>query len=262
PPPALGRRRTALGDAPAENEIPVEAMVEREPAPIDCSAKGWIRALKGHVAADNEIKFKEGDRPRFHFHAETTDKLVLFGTNGRFYTLGADKLPGGRGHGEPVRLMIELGNEQEIVTLFVHKPGRKLVVASSDGRGFVVKEEDVIAQTRTGKQVLNLGEGGEAAACRPVEDRADHIAVVGENRKLILFKLDELPEMSRGRGVTLQRYKDGGLSDVKTFIRKEGLTWRSGDRVRTETDLRDWIGKRAQAGRLPPQGFPKTNKFE
>jgi len=258
----LGRRRTELGDAPAEVDIPVEAMVEREPVTIVCSAKGWIRALKGHVAADNEIKFKEGDRPRFHFHAETTDKLVIFGTNGRFYTLGADKLPGGRGHGEPVRLMVDLGNEQEIVTLFVHKPDRKLVVASSDGRGFVVKEGDVIAQTRAGKQVLNLGEGSEAAACRPVEEGADHIAVVGENRKLILFKLDELPEMSRGRGVTLQRYKDGGLSDVKTFIRKEGLTWRSGDRVRTETDLRDWIGKRAQAGRLPPQGFPKANKFE
>ena len=258
----LGRRRTELGDVPAEVEIPVEAMVEREPVTIICSVKGWIRAMKGHVAADNEIKFKEGDRERFHIHAETTDKIILFGTNGRFYTLGADKLPGGRGHGEPLRLMIELGNEQDIVALLVRKPGRRLVVAASDGRGFVVKEEDVIAQTRTGKQVLNLGEGAEAAACRPVEEGADHIAVIGENRKLIIFPLAELPEMGRGRGVTLQRYKDGGLSDVKTFKLKEGLTWVLGDRTRTETALRDWVGKRAQAGRLPPQGFPKGNKFE
>jgi topoisomerase-4 subunit A len=255
----LGKRRTELGDAPAAVVIPLEAVVEREPVTIVCSDKGWIRALKGHVPESDDIKYKEGDRARFFIPAETTDKLLVFGTNGRFYTLGADKLPGGRGHGEPVRLMIDLGNDQEIVDLFVHKPGRKLIVASHDGRGFLVPEEEVVAQTRSGKQVLNLAEGVEAAACAPAE--GDHVAVVGENRKIIIFPLAELPEMTRGRGVILQKYKDGGLSDVKVFTLKEGLTWRLGDKTRTETNLRDWIGQRAQAGRLPPQGFPKSNKF-
>jgi topoisomerase-4 subunit A len=256
----LGRRRTLLGTAPADVEIPMEAMVEREAVTVVCSAKGWVRALKGHVAADDEIKFKEGDRPRFHLHAETTDKLIVFGTNGRFYTIGIDKLPGGRGYGEPLKLMIDLG-EQDPVGMFVHKPGRKLIVASTAGRGFIAPEEEVIAQTRAGKQVLNLAEGEEAAACAFVEEGDDHVAVIGDNRKLLLFPLSELPEMTRGRGVILQKYKDGGLSDVKSFRLKEGLTWRSGDRTRTETSLRDWVGARAQAGRLPPQGFPKSKKF-
>ena len=256
----LGRRRTLLGTAPADVEIPMEAMVEREAVTLVCSAKGWVRALKGHVAADDEIKFKEGDRPRFHLHAETTDKLIVFGTNGRFYTIGIDKLPGGRGYGEPLKLMIDLG-EQDPVGMFVHKPGRKLIVASTAGRGFIAPEEEVIAQTRAGKQVLNLAEGEEAAACAFVEEGDDHVAVIGDNRKLLLFPLSELPEMTRGRGVILQKYKDGGLSDVKSFRLKEGLTWRSGDRTRTETSLRDWVGARAQAGRLPPQGFPKSKKF-
>ena len=185
---------------------------------------------------------------------------MVFGTNGRFYPLGVDKLPGGRGHGEPIRLMIDLGNDQDIVALFVHKPGRKLVVASADGRGFVVPEDDVLAQTRAGKQVLNLAEGVEAAAAAPAE--GDTIAVIGENRKLLLFALSELPEMTRGRGVILQRYKEGGLSDVKCFTYAEGLTWRQGDqRQRTETDLAAWRGERGQAGRLPPQGFARSNKF-
>jgi topoisomerase-4 subunit A len=256
----LGRRRTELGAAPPEIEIPMEAMVEREPVTVVCSAKGWVRALKGHVEPDGEIRFKEGDRPRFHLHAETTDKLIVFATNGRFYTVGVDKLPGGRGHGEPLKLMIDLG-EQEPVAMFVHKPGRKLIVASGAGRGFVVPEDEVVAHTRAGKQVLNLAEGEEAAACAFVEEGADHVAVIGENRKLLIFKLEELPEMARGRGVILQKYKDGGLSDVKSFNLKEGLTWRSGERTRTETALEDWIGLRAQAGRLPLQGFPRANKF-
>jgi topoisomerase IV subunit A len=255
----LGKRRTELGDAPAAVIIPLEAVVEREPITIVCSDKGWIRALKGHVPESDDIKYKEGDRGRFFIPAETTDKLLVFGTNGRFYTLAADKLPGGRGHGEPVRLMIDLGNDQEIVDLFVHKPGRRLIVASHDGRGFLVPEEEVVAQTRAGKQVLNLAEGVEAAACAAAE--GDHVAVIGENRKIIIFPLAELPEMTRGRGVILQKYKDGGLSDVKVFTLREGLTWRLGDKTRTETNLRDWIGQRAQAGRLPPQGFPKSNKF-
>jgi topoisomerase-4 subunit A len=227
---------------------------------IVCSDKGWIRAMKGHVPDSDDIKYKEGDRGRFFLHAETTDKLLVFGTNGRFYTIGVDKLPGGRGHGEPIRLMIELGNDQDIVALLVHKPGRKLVIASHDGRGFVVPEEEVVAQTRAGKQVLNLAEGVEAQACAPIE--GDHVAVIGENRKMIIFPVAELPEMTRGRGVILQKYKDGGLSDVKTFNIAEGLTWRLGDKTRTETALKDWVGQRAQAGRLPPRGFPASNKFD
>ena len=256
----LGKRRTELGEAPSAVIIPLEAVIEREPVTIVCSDKGWVRALKGHVSESDDIKYKEGDRGRFFLHAETTDKLLVFGTNGRFYTIGVDKLPGGRGHGEPIRLMIELGNDQDIVALLVHKPGRKLVVASHDGRGFVVPEEEVVAQTRAGKQVLNLAEGVEAQACAPVE--GDHIAAIGENRKMIVFPVADLPEMTRGRGVILQKYRDGGLSDVKTFDLADGLTWRLGDKTRTETSLKDWIGQRAQAGRLPPRGFPSSNKFQ
>ena len=256
----LGKRRTELGEAPSAVIIPLDAVVEREPVTIVCSDKGWIRALKGHVPESDDIKYKEGDRGRFFLHAETTDKLLVFGTNGRFYTIGVDKLPGGRGHGEPIRLMIELGNDQDIVALLVHKPGRKLVVASYDGRGFVVPEDEVVAQTRGGKQVLNLAEGVEAQACAAIE--GDHVAVIGENRKMIIFPVGELPEMTRGRGVILQKYKDGGLSDVKTFNLAEGLTWRLGDKTRTETSLKDWVGQRAQAGRLPPRGFPTSNKFQ
>jgi topoisomerase IV subunit A len=257
----LGRRRTEIADAPAPIEVPIEALVEREPVTVICSDKGWIRTMKGHLTPEQlaDVKYKEGDRARFVLTAQSTDKLLLFATNGRFYTLGIDKLPGGRGHGEPVRLMLDLGNDQDLVQLLVHKPGRKLLVAAADGRGFVVPEDEVIAQTRAGKQVLNLAEGVEAAVCTPAE--GDHAAVVGENRKLIIFELAELPEMTRGRGVTLQKYKDGGLSDAKVFTLAEGLTWRSGERTRTENDLQPWIGKRAQAGRLPPNGFPKANKF-
>jgi topoisomerase-4 subunit A len=255
----LGRRRTLAGEPPADLEIPAEAMIEREAVTVICSDKGWIRAQRGQVANVDELKYKEGDRGRFLIPAETTDKLLVFGTNGRFYTLGVDKLPGGRGHGEPIRLMIDLGNDQDVVALLIHKPGRKLVVASSDGRGFIVPEEAVIAQTRAGKQVLNLADSSEAAALAIVE--GDTVAVIGENRKLLLFPLAELPEMTRGRGVILQRYKDGGLSDVKCFTYKEGLSWRQGDRQRSETDLKDWRGVRGQAGRLPPQGFTRSNKF-
>jgi topoisomerase IV subunit A len=257
----LGRRRTEIADAPAPIEVPIEALVEREPVTVLCSDKGWIRTMKGHLTPEQlaDVKYKEGDRARFVLTGQSTDKLLLFATNGRFYTLAIDKLPGGRGHGEPVRLMLDLGNDQELVQLLIHKPGRKLLVAAADGRGFVVPEDEVVAQTRAGKQVLNLAEGVEAAVCTPVE--GDHVAVVGENRKLIIFELSELPEMGRGRGVTLQKYKDGGLADAKVFTLAEGLSWRSGERTRTETDLQPWIGKRAQAGRLPPNGFPKGNRF-
>jgi len=255
----LGKRRTSIADAPDVAEIAPDAFIEREPITVLCSEKGWIRAMKGHLEPGEEVKYKEGDRGKFWLKAETTDKLVLFGTNGRFYTLGCDKLPGGRGLGEPVRLMIDLGNEQDIVDMFIHQPGRKRLVASTDGRGFVVPEDEVLAQTKNGKQVLNVTPPVEARVCAMVE--GDMVASLGENRKLLLFPLSELPEMARGRGVTLQKFKEGGLADAKTFTRKEGLSWKLGDRVRVETDIKDWVGERAQAGRLPPKGFPKGNRF-
>jgi len=255
----LGRRRTTLGEAPSAVVIPLEAMIEREPVTVICSEKGWIRAARGHLPNIADIKYKEGDRERFAFHAQTTDKLIIFATNGRFYTIGVDKLPGGRGFGEPLSLMIDLGNDQGVVALTVQDPERKLLVASSDGRGFIVAEKDVAAQTRAGKQVLNVSGKTEAAVCSPV--MGDSVAVVGDNRKMLIFPLAELPEMTRGRGVMLQRYNTGGLADVVTFDSKEGLAWRIGDRTRVETDLKDWIGKRAQAGRKAPRGFPKNNRF-
>jgi topoisomerase IV subunit A len=260
----LGKRRTEIGDAPAEIDVPVETMVEREPITVICSDKGWIRVAKGHLSPDAaaELKYKEGDEARLVVHAETTDKILVFGTNGRFYTLSPDKLPSARGHGEPIRLMIDLGNEQDIVALKVQKPGAKLVVASSLGYGFVVAEDDVVAQTRAGKQVLNLPEGEGAVARAAVPVAGDYVAAVGDNRKLIAFPVAEMPEMGRGRGVRLQKYKDGGLSDVTTFNKAKGLTYRSGDKTRTETDLAGWIGKRGQAGRIAPKGFSKANKFQ
>jgi topoisomerase IV subunit A len=254
----LGRRRCEIGSAPEPVEIPADFGIEKEDITVVCSDKGWIRSFKGHLGADADIKYKEGDGPRFLLHASTTDKLLMFGSNGRFYTLGCDRLPAGRGHGEPVRLMVDLGNDDDIAALFLHVPGRRLLVASSDGRGFLVKEDDILAQTRAGKQVLNVK---DATAKIVVPAEGDSVAVIGDNRKLIIFALDEVPEMTRGRGVILQKYKDGGLSDVRVFKKKAGLTWSSGERERTETDLRDWVGKRAQAGRLPPKGFPRSNTF-
>jgi topoisomerase IV subunit A len=258
---ALGARRTVIGAAPADVVVPLEAMIDREPVTIVCSAKGWIRALKGHNIDAAELKYKEGDAASFIVPAETTDKLLVFATNGRFYTLGADRLPGGRGHGEPLRLMIDLPNDAELLTIFVHKPGRKLLVAAADGRGFIVPEGEVLAQTRTGKQVLNVRGDVEAAVCRFVD--GDHVAVVGANRKLLVFPLEELPEMTRGRGNKLQSYTKGELSDVTTFTLAEGLPAQTGDRTRTfsASELTDWIGKRAQAGRVVPAGFPRSNKF-
>ncbi len=255
----LGRRRTDVAAAPQAVEVPLEAMIEREPVTVVCSKKGWVRAMKGHLAADADIKFKEGDGPKFMVHAQTTDKLLILATNGRFYTLGVDKLPGGRGFGEPVSLMIDLGSE-EIVAIMVHEPGRKLLVAASDGRGFLVDEDGVLAQTRAGKQVLNVAGKARPMLCAPA--KGDSVAVIGRNRKLLVFGLDEIPTMTRGRGVILQRYKDGGLSDAKAFRHEDGLSWKvNAERTRTESDLRPWLGKRATAGRLVPNGFPKSNRF-
>lgn len=255
---ALGRRRCKIADAPTPVVVPVEALIEREPITIVCSEKGWVRAFKGHLDDLSDIRYKEGDRERFSLRAESTDKLLVFATNGRFYTIACDRLPGGRGDGEPLKLMVDLGSA-DVVHLLLFKGGRKLIVASSDGRGFVVPEDEVVAQTRAGKQVLNLPEGVEARACAVVE--GDTVAVIGENRKLLLFPVAQLPEMTRGRGVILQRYHSGGLSDLKVFNRADGLSWRAGNGVRTETNLRDWLGERGQAGRLPPNGFPRSNRF-
>jgi len=260
---ALGRRRTTFAVAPETVHADVaQAMIEREPVTIVFSEKGWIRALRGHMADTAQVPFKAGDRLKFAALAQTTDKIVLFATNGKFYTLDAGRLPGGRGHGEPVRLMIDLDDTHDIVALFLHRPGRMLLVASSDGRGFLTAEDEVVAMTRKGKQVLNVATPHEAACCAPAE--GDHVAVIGDNRKLLIFPLFELPQMPRGKGVRLQRYRDGGLSDAKTFAMAEGLTWRdSAGRTWTvrESDLKDWIGGRAQAGRLPPKGFPRNNRF-
>jgi topoisomerase-4 subunit A len=257
----LGRRRTELAAAPEPVEIPAEALVEREAVTVLCSEKGWIRAVKGHNVSAAEQKYKEGDAPRFAIAAETTDRLIVFGSNGRFYTIGVDRLPGGRGNGEPLRLMIDLPNEHDVVAMFPYRPGMELLVAASDGRGFVVDGEEAVAQTRAGKQVLTPGEGAVARACVQAEG-GDAVALVGDNRRLLIVKLDDVPLMTRGRGVILQRYKSGGLADCKVFRLAEGLSWRQGEsRTRTETDLAPWLGARGGAGRLVPTGFPRSNRF-
>jgi topoisomerase-4 subunit A len=256
----LGRRRTLIGAAPAAVEIPAGALVEREPVTVLCSQKGWIRAVKGHNVNAADQKYKEGDGPRFAVAAETTDRLIVFGSNGRFYTLGADRLPGGRGQGEPIRLMIDLPNEHDIVALFPYRPGLKLLVAADDGRGFLVDSEEALAQTRAGKQVLTPASGARAMICVPAE--GDTAAFVGENRRMLIVDLAEIPEMARGRGVILQRHRAGGLADAKVFSLAAGLSWRQGEnRTRTEFDLTPWRGARGAAGRGVPQGFPRSNRF-
>ena len=260
PKTALGKRRTALGKAPDDTVLAVEDLIEKEPITVLCSDKGWIRTMKGHLEQEkiDSISYKEGDSGKFALHVETTDKLVVFGTNGKFYTLSCDKLPSGRGFGEPVRLMIDLQNEADIVTIMKHDPERRLLVAGDDGRGFVVPEKEVLSQTKNGKQCLLVKANVEAKVCAVVEAGHDHVASINDNRKLLVFPLEQVPEMTRGVGVILQK---GGLSDAKTFKLKAGLTWMSGGRERTETKLKSWIGERAQVGMLPPNGFPRSKKF-
>jgi topoisomerase-4 subunit A len=241
-------------------------MIEREPITVIMSKRGWIRAMRGHaeLGQSEAMKFKEGDGPAFAFHAQTTDKLLLAAENGRFYTLAADKLPGGRGFGEPVKLMVDIEGEGVIVALMPARVSDKFLVASSDGRGFVTASSGLIAETRKGKQVVNLRPGARLAIVRPISEGDDYVAVVGENRKMAVFPLDELPEMGRGQGVTLQRYRDGGLSDAKPFRFADGLSWDMGGdagRVRTESDLTAWRTARGAAGRMPPVGFPRSNRF-
>jgi topoisomerase-4 subunit A len=254
-----GARRTQFADAGVIVEVPFEAMIEKEPITVVCSKMGWVRAMTGHIDLTRALKFKDGDEARFVFHAETTDRLLVFGANGRFYTITGANLPGGRGMGEPLRLMIDLPNDVEIIDIIIHKPGMRLFVASSEGNGFVVPEDEVLAQTRTGRQVLNVG-SSQALICKRVN--GDTVAVVGDNRKVLVFSIDELPEMGRGKGVRLQKYKDGGLSDAITFQRADGLTWLDpAGRTRTENNLEEWTAKRATSGRMAPRGFPRNNKF-
>jgi topoisomerase-4 subunit A len=262
----LGMRRTTIEAAPAVKMISLEDMIDKEPLTIITSQKGWVRALKGHadLAAGDAVKFKEGDGPAFAFHAHTTDKISVAASDGRFYSLGADKLPGGRGFGEPLRLMIDLAEGTDIVLIAPWKADARLLLAASDGRGFIVEAADVLAETRKGRQVLNPREGARLAVVRSLGAGDDMVAVIGENRKLLVFSVDELPVMGRGQGVTLQKYKDGGLADARGFVMAEGLSWAMGGataRTRTESDLSFWKAARGSAGRLPPTGFPRDNKF-
>jgi topoisomerase-4 subunit A len=255
-----GARRTMFGTATDTPDVAPEDMVEREPLTVILSRMGWVRGMKGHQPPGTEIRFKDGDGPGFFLHAETTDRLLLLGSNGRFYTLPCAGLPGGRGMGEPVRLMVDLPNEAEVVEVIIFRQGEKLLVASTDGDGFVVPVEEALAQTKAGKQVLTFRDGARAALARVV--RGDHVAVVGDNRKLLVFPLADLPEMARGKGVRLQKYKDGGLCDAVTFPLAQGLSWKDpAGRTRTETDLTEWLGARATAGRMAPRGFPRDNRF-
>ena len=255
-----GTRRTDFAEAQDFEEVPIEAMIEREPVTVVCSSMGWIRAMNGHIDLTRELKFKDGDGPGLIFHAQTTDKLLALASNGRFYTILASSLPGGRGMGEPLRLMVDIPDEALIVNLITFRPGQKLLVASSTGDGFIVTHDDVVAQTKSGKQILNTKREAVAKVCHNI--CGDHVAVVGENRKVLIFPISEIPEMVRGKGVRLQKYKDGGLSDITTFNLSEGLTWLDpAGRTRSETYLEDWTGKRATAGRMAPRGFPKNNKF-
>ena len=263
PKTALGKRRTSFSEAPEHDESAIEqALVEREPITVVVSDKGWIRALRGIVTDLSGIAFKADDGLKFAFQAETTSKCLVLATNGRFYTLEAAKLPGGRGHGEPIRLFIDLEQEADLVRVFSYQGTRKLLLASAHGRGFVVSEDECVANTRKGKQVLNVAPPDGARALAVVE--GELVATIGENRKLVIFPIDQVPEMSRGRGVRLQRYKDGGLSDIKTFKAQEGLSWTdAAGRAFSLTlkELADWRGNRADAGRLAPKGFPRSNKF-
>ena len=258
-----GARRTDFGEAPDHDvEAIQQAMIEKEPITVVVSEKGWLRAMKGHLSDFAALSFKEGDRLKLAFHALTTDKVLIFTTGGKVYTIGADRLPGGRGQGEPVRIIVDMDNDQDIVTAFVHDPERKLLVVSYAGNGFVVAEKDVVANTRKGRQVMNVKAPDEARNC--VAAAGDHLAIVGENRKLLIFPLADIPQMTRGKGVRLQKYRDGGVRDVKTFTLAEGLAWLdSADRTftRPAKELAEWMGARAGAGRMAPKGFPRSGRF-
>jgi topoisomerase-4 subunit A len=259
----LGARRTTFATPSTAVIVPIETFIEREPVTIVCSEKTWIRAFKGHTVEPIEVKYKDGDQHQFFLRAHTTDRLLVFSSKGKFYTIGVDKLAGGKGFGEPMRLYIDLAQDEEIITLLTYAPttaeDAKFLIAAEDGRGFMVPQSQVLAQTKSGKQVLTPRDDTRAAVCVPVD--GDHVAVVGNNRKLLVFPLADVPLMNRGQGVMLQKYKDARLSDITTFTLANGLSWRILDRQRTERDLSAWLGQRGQVGRFPPVGFPRTNKF-
>ncbi|MDF3034076.1 MAG: parC [Alphaproteobacteria bacterium] len=269
----LGARRTTLAEAPQVVLVPIEAIIEREDVTIICSSKGWIRAIKGHQISSDDLKYKDGDEGRYVIPAQTTDKLLIFATNGRFYTVGVDKLPRGRGHGEPLRLMIDLDTTEDVIEMMAVKPGNppngeesltRYLLTSTDGRGFQVSASDILSQTRGGRQVMVLAGEKKAKGCLDLSNTTpeDLIAIIGENRKLVIYPLSEIPTLTRGRGVTLQKYRQGALSDIKVFREEEGLTWHRNGKPVKETDLRPWRARRGAIGRLAPIGFPRNNKFE
>jgi topoisomerase-4 subunit A len=255
----LGCRRTDFADAPVGQVVSIEAFIEREPITILCSQKGWLKALKGNIEDLSTVKYKEGDDAKFILHGHTTDKLLVFTSEGKFFTIGCNNISGGKGHGEPLNILLDMEQDSTALELFIYKEGEKFLVVSDKGKGFIVGSEDLIAQTKNGKQILNLSEGSKAAMCRPVV--GDSVAIIGENRKLLVFKVDEIPVMKRGQGVTLQKYKMGNVADVKIFNAAAGLSWEVGSKIKTESNITSWLGKRGTPGRLPPTGFPRTNKF-
>lgn len=256
---ALGRRRTDFAEVDDDIEVPMEVLVEKEPITIILSQKGWIRCTKGHNPLNEEFKFKDDDSLLMAIHAQTTDKIVLFDTNGKFFNIMGSEIPSGRGFGQPLRLMVDLGNSDNITDMFVFEPGARYLIASNTGRGFVIDENHILAQTRNGRKIMNLAEGEVTTFCKKIT--GDMVAAIGDNRKLLVFKMEEIPTMARGRGVTLQKYKDGGLSDIQIFNEDEGFRYNRSGGVAVETDLRTWLGHRAQVGKLAPFGFPKNNKF-
>lgn len=256
---ALGHRRTEFAEVPDDIEVPIEALVEKEPITVILSQKGWIRCVKGHTALNEEFKFKDDDALQAAIHAQTTDKIILFDTSGKFFNLNASEIPSGRGFGQPLRLMVDLGIGDNICEMFVFDPKAQYLIASNAGKGFLVDENHILAQTRNGRKIMNLAEGEAAVFCRRIA--GDMVAIIGDNRKLLVFKLEEIPTMARGRGVTLQKYKDGGMSDVQIFKEEEGFVYTRAGGTKTETDLLGWLGHRGQVGKLAPFGFPKSNKF-
>jgi len=260
----LGRRRTTIAQAAPTVAFSMDAMIEKEPVTVILTQRAWVRAARGHLPLDSDFKYKEGDGPAFAFHAQTTDKLLIALDNGRFYTIGADKLPGARGFGEPIRTMIDIDTDAQIVAVMVYKPKSQLLLASNIGRGFAAETDELLAETRKGKAVMSTKPGARLVLVREIPPEHDHVAVVGDNRKLLVFSLSELPVLAKGQGVTLQRYRDGGMADAITLKLDEGLSWTMGGdsgRTRVEKDLLPWKVARGAAGRLPPQGFPRDNKF-
>ncbi len=256
---ALGRRRTEFAEAPADIDVPVEALIEKEPITVILSQKGWIRCIKGHVDLNDDFKFKDDDALLYAIHAQTTDKIVLLDNKGKFFNVAAKDIPSGRGFGQPVRLMIDLANNDEVISMFVYEQGVNYLIASDKGYGFIVDENHLLAQTRSGRKIMNVADGENMKFCLPMT--GDYVAVVGENRRLLVFKAEEIPTMARGHGVLLQKYKDGNISDIQIFKGEDGFSYNRAGGISTEKELIGWLGHRAQIGKVVPFGFPKNNKF-